>query len=71
MNIKFRKYHAIGNDFILFDERLSVTKRRLPALAEAICDRRTGVGADGILCIGKSKQADCKVDIYNADGSWA
>lgn len=72
MEIAFRKYHALGNDFIVLDLRRSrISKRRLPRLAREMCDRRTGVGADGILSLGASRQADCRMDVYNADGGWA
>lgn len=72
MDIPFRKYHALGNDFIILDQRKkSVSKRRLPRLAREICDRRTGVGADGLLSLSSSRIADIRMDVYNADGGWA
>ncbi len=72
MKIAFKKYHALGNDFIIPDMTTArVSKNRIPELAGTICDRRSGVGADGILVLGKSKAADIKLDIFNADGSWA
>ncbi|MCP4685206.1 MAG: diaminopimelate epimerase [bacterium] len=72
MDIKFRKYHALGNDFVVLDQQLqNVSKRRLPRLAREMCDRRTGVGADGLLSLSSSRKADCRMDIYNADGGWA
>ena len=43
----------------------------LARIAERICDRRSGVGADGILYLSKSKVATRTFSIYNADGSWA
>jgi len=72
MDIKFRKYHALGNDFIVMDQSTrTVTKRRLPRLAREICNRRTGVGADGLISLSSSRKADRRMDIYNADGGWA
>jgi diaminopimelate epimerase len=72
MIIPFTKYHAVGNDFIVVDRRVkAIPERRLAQLAMAMCDRRTGVGADGILALSRSRKADCKVDVYNADGGWA
>lgn len=70
--IAFEKYHALGNDFLVID----LISGRLPgikigSLAESICNRNTGVGADGILILKKSRQYDCFLDIYNSDGSWA
>jgi diaminopimelate epimerase len=43
--------------------------RVTPALAKSLCDRRTGVGADQVLALGKSDVADFRMLIYNADGS--
>lgn len=72
MKISFHKYHALGNDFIVLDHNTrGITSKRLPALAAEICDRRSGVGADGIIAISASRRADYKIDIYNADGGWA
>lgn len=71
MRVKFAKYHALWNDFLVIDSSTRMTSRRLPSLARAICGRRTGIGADGILWISSSKKADRKLDIYNADGGWA
>ncbi len=72
MKLKFRKYQALGNDFILFDlPPGTLTRRRLPRLAVTLCDRHAGVGADGVLWLSPSRKADCRMDIYNADGSWA
>jgi len=73
MKTRFHKYHALGNDFIVLDgpSNRRITRRRLPALARAICDRRTGVGADGILWLSSSRKADGRMDVYNADGGWA
>lgn len=70
--IEFYKYHGLGNDFLIID----LMKKR-PAvpdynkLAEKICNRNFGVGADGILVLTKSRRADCCIDLFNSDGSWA
>ncbi|MEW5796046.1 MAG: hypothetical protein AB1772_06755, partial [Candidatus Zixiibacteriota bacterium] len=71
--IRFHKYHALWNDFVVLDraDNRSFSKNRLPALARAICDPRTGVGADGLLWLSPSREADIRMDVYNADGSWA
>ncbi len=68
MNIQFHKYHALGNDFIVVMTKTGqFTARMRSHLTKAICNRHTGVGADGVLFV----QANGKADIYNADGSWA
>lgn len=70
MEIPFSKYHALGNDFLVIQMAKSPVQKRWP-IARAMCDRRTGVGADGIACLSPSKSADHRIDIYNADGGWA
>lgn len=70
--IKFSKYHALGNDFIVIEHSSNrIAPGELPELALAICDRHTGVGADGIVYLSSSRKADRAFDIYNADGGWA
>lgn len=61
--IKFTKMVASGNDFVVVENnKLS---------AKAVCDRKFGIGADGLLVLGKSRVADIKMRIFNADGSEA
>lgn len=72
MKIKYYKYHALKNDFLVVEEaEQKLTPKRLENLALAACNRRSGVGADGVVYLSSSKSADYKIDIYNADGSWA
>jgi diaminopimelate epimerase len=70
MQWEFWKLHGLGNDYLYFDLRgrngVSVD---WPKLAERICDRHFGVGADGIITIDSSNRADARMIIYNADGS--
>ncbi len=70
--IDFFKYHALGNDFLIIDLR---GKRNqsfdFNSLAQKICFRNRGVGADGILVLTSSKRADCCIDLFNSDGTWA
>ena len=68
--MKFTKMHGCGNDFIVVDEhdgRAEIDAGRVRAL----CDRRTGVGADGILVIGTPKGSRWPLVIHNSDGSIA
>ena len=68
----FTKYHGIGNDFILVDQRKSpIEKGTLFAQIPRICDRHLGIGADGVLFLEDSKRADLKMRIFNSDGSEA
>ncbi|MCX6827146.1 MAG: diaminopimelate epimerase, partial [candidate division Zixibacteria bacterium] len=70
--IEYYKYHGLGNDFLVIDLIKQVHfSGKLSKLATAICERTTGVGADGLLALKRSKKAAGKVSIYNSDGSWA
>ena len=70
-NIKFTKMVAAGNDFIVFNDNLKLSTARMRSLARKICDRKYGVGADGLLLLSKSKIADIRMRIFNVDGSEA
>jgi diaminopimelate epimerase len=62
------KHHGLGNDFlVVFHPQVS----DLPALARRLCDRRRGVGADGLLVGGDEPGFDASMVLYNADGSRA
>lgn len=61
---------AAGNDFLLADCREAPLPRP-EAFAKRACDRRYGVGADGVALLENSRIADCALRIYNADGSSA
>ncbi len=69
--INFTKTVASGNDFVVIDELANWPIHRLKRLARKICDRKYGAGADGLLILEKSKAADIKMRIFNADGSEA
>ena len=68
--MRFSKYHGTGNDFVLVED---VEDRLHPDqdLIEALCDRRRGVGADGLIRIVRAADADFFMDYYNADGQVA
>ncbi len=72
MNISFAKYHGLENTFLVIPaDRLRLSRAQWSKLAVAICHPNRGIGADGILVLSKSRKADRKMDIFNADGSWA
>ena len=75
MNIEFRKYEGLGNDFIVFDTRAWSASNRAalgPAAARRLCDRHFGVGADGILRLEPGTGASvARMTVLNADGSEA
>lgn len=66
--IKFTKMHGAGNDYVYIDCFESVPAN-LPSLAIEMSDRHKGIGGDGIILILPSDIADCKMRIFNADGS--
>ena len=61
---------GLGNDFIcmIYDESI---KYNLKIFSKFLCDRHYGIGADGLIFIGKSKNADISMRIFNSDGSEA
>ncbi len=68
--IQFEKYVAAGNDFIVIDNRKGLIKNGA-LKAKELCDRKMGIGADGLLLLEGSKKADVKMRIFNPDGSQA
>jgi diaminopimelate epimerase len=71
MTLKYAKYQALGNSFIVLDDiRPTGHGREFEGMARSICSQATGVGADGLLIVSR-KQEIFAVDVYNADGSWA
>lgn len=69
-NIPFVKMHGLGNDFVYVD-CMERPLDRLPELAVEMSRRHTGIGSDGIIAILPSDVADCRMRIFNADGSEA
>ena len=65
----FIKYHGLGNDFVLLDGGLDGRVEPRAAEVIAICDRRIGVGADGVMLAHPSAHADLKMTLINSDGS--
>jgi len=69
----FIKIHGLGNDFVLVDALRQDLKlaRELSDLARIVCERHTGIGADGLVIILPSKTADARIRFFNPDGSEA
>ncbi len=68
MDLPFSKYHGTGNDFVLFnnlDGSIELSEEDI----ELICDRRFGIGSDGLILIEPSSAADYKMVFYNPDAS--
>jgi len=69
--VNFTKLHGNGNDFILIDEYNEEIVKDKSAFARKYCDRRFGIGADGVLYLGISDKADISMRIFNTDGTEA
>ncbi|WP_417909831.1 diaminopimelate epimerase [Candidatus Electronema sp. PJ] len=70
--IPFVKMSGTGNDFILIDHRQPlIVPEAMSAFAAAVCRRKFSVGADGLILIENSEQADFRWRFFNADGSVA
>jgi diaminopimelate epimerase len=67
--MKFTKMHGAGNDFLIVESQGE--ERDWPALAQSMCHRNLGVGADGLMLILPSSTADFRMRLFNADGSEA
>lgn len=67
--IDFYKYQGTGNDFILIDNRQASFRENKISFVQKWCDRRFGIGSDGLIFIEKSESAAFYVDFYNPDGS--
>ena len=68
--MRFTKMHGLGNDYVYvngFDQQVDEPA----ALARAVSDRHFGIGADGLILILPSDKADCRMRMFNADGSEA
>lgn len=66
----FVKMHGLGNDFVFIEDKTGQDKD-YTALARAMCNRHTGIGADGLIVIVDSRVADVRMRIINSDGSEA
>lgn len=69
--LQFSKYAGSGNDFILIDDRLEKFPLTDRAHIASLCNRRRGIGADGLILLQNSKTADFRMRIFNADGGEA
>jgi diaminopimelate epimerase len=68
MNTAFTKYQGTGNDFVIIDQMSSQADFTISQL-RFLCDRRFGIGADGVMLLRPSSAADFKMIYYNSDGN--
>lgn len=67
---RFFKYHGLGNDFVILDRRATGVDIDAEA-ARALCDRRLGIGGDGVLAMLPSQTGVARMVVHNPDGSVA
>ena len=69
MNINFYKYQGAGNDFVIIDNRASLFEgSENPTLIARLCNRRFGIGADGLILLNRHPEWDFEMHYFNADG---
>ncbi len=68
MTIQFHKYQGTGNDFIILDNRDGIYNDLSNDQVKFLCDRRFGIGGDGLMLLNQKKGYDFEMIYYNADG---
>ena len=68
MQLTFYKYHGTGNDFIMVDNRDNLFPKDNITLISSLCQRHTGIGADGLILLENDVDSDFRMIYFNADG---
>jgi diaminopimelate epimerase len=69
MQLEFYKYQGAGNDFVMIDNRSSFFPKEDTQLIARLCDRRFGIGGDGLILLENDSETDFKMVYYNSDGN--
>jgi diaminopimelate epimerase len=69
MQLEFYKYQGAGNDFVMIDNRSGFFPKENTQLIAHLCDRRFGIGGDGLILLENDTDTDFKMVYYNSDGN--